>query len=374
MTVPFKFRLMLSALLLAACGGKATPEGEGPPAPSAGDTLGGESSMALPVVGDEVTVGDLILSVNATGQVSSEAIASVRAEVSGTVEEVLVQPGDHVEAGQALVRLDTRLLDLDRRQAEASLASARLAFTNALLDDSLNRVISSPERTAMLRTQAGLENQEVALERIRLNLEHSVVRAPYAGVVERVAVVPGDRISSGQEMAVVVDLTRLRIEARVMEQDIPSIRSGGTAEITIGAVPGKPIRGSITAVLPLIDSVQKFGHALIRFRGDGVIRPGMFASVRLEANRLHNQTLVPNAAIVERQGRPLVFVVRNGLAEWVYVAPGAHNFSQTAILPDSATGMIPLKAGDVVLVSGHLTMSHLAPVQLLPKQSDPSKP
>ena len=73
---------------------------------------------------------------------------------------------------------------------------------------------------------------------------------------------------------------------------------------------------------------------------------------------------------MEREGRPLVFVVHNGIAEWVYVQPGRSNGRQTEILPDSVSGVIPLTPGDTVLISGHLTLTHQAPVRLIPKSDE----
>ncbi len=90
----------------------------------------------------------------------------------------------------------------------------------------------------------------------------------------------------------------------------------------------------------------------------------MYADVRLEAARLPNRTLVPAKAIIERDGRPLVFVVKEGRAQWVYVLPGRTNGLDTEILPDSSTREIPVKQGDMVLVEGHLTLTHDAPVRV----------
>jgi multidrug efflux pump subunit AcrA (membrane-fusion protein) len=91
----------------------------------------------------------------------------------------------------------------------------------------------------------------------------------------------------------------------------------------------------------------------------------MYADVRLEARRLAGRTLVPSRAVIERDGRPLVFVVKHQRAQWVYILPGQTNGQETEVLPDSATGQIPVSVGDTVLVEGHLTLTHDAPVRLV---------
>jgi len=106
--------LLLAASLLAipACKGKtAQAEGDGP---AAGDEAGlsGGSSLALPVAGEAVRRGDLVLTVATTGQVRSDAVAALKGEIAGTVEDVLVRPGARIGKGDPIVRLDPRPFDL----------------------------------------------------------------------------------------------------------------------------------------------------------------------------------------------------------------------------------------------------------------------
>jgi HlyD family secretion protein len=93
--------------------------------------------------------------------------------------------------------------------------------------------------------------------------------------------------------------------------------------------------------------------------------------VRLEAQRLANRRLVPNRAIIERDGRPLVFVVRDGKAQWTYILRGRTNGVHTEVLPDTSgqyVGTIPVHAGDMVIVDGHLTLIHDAPVRIVERR------
>ncbi len=84
---------------------------------------------------------------------------------------------------------------------------------------------------------------------------------------------------------------------------------------------------------------------------------------RVRTCRLGKRRLVPSRAVIERDGRPLVFVVKDGRAQWVYILPGRTNGIDTEVLPDSATGSIPVEVGDHVIVAGHLTLTHDAPVR-----------
>ena len=364
-------RLGLIALLAASgCKGKAA--GAAAAADSTGATAdttqAAQSTLALPVVGEEVRKGDLILSVVTTGQIRSEAMSVLKSETQGTIIAVLVRPGDRVSKGQPLIQVDPRPLDLAVQDAAAKLEEARLRLLDNTMPDSI--VTGKPvtgERLKNAETRAGIEGARVALEQRKYERERATITAPFSGVMDDIKVAVGERLTTGQEIGKVVDLDHLRIEAAVLEHDLPLIRVGGQASVTAAAAPDRPVTGTIAAILPIVDSATRAGRAVIRAGGGGVLRPGMYADVRLEAARLPNRIIVPAAAVIERDGRPLVFVVKDGRAQWVYIFPGRSNGSETEVLPDSASGQIPLKPGDMVLVEGHLTLTHDAPVRVTAK-------
>jgi RND family efflux transporter MFP subunit len=338
---------------------------------AATDTSGAEprSNVSLPVAAAEVRDGDLVLSVTTTGQVRSDAEATLKAELAGTIEEVLVRPGDRVQRGQPLVRLDGRPFDLAVREAEASVEEAKLRFLEEIVPESLaSGKGPSPARRANAFTKAGVQSAEVRLEKAKLDRERATVAAPFDGVVDRVSVAKGERVSGGQEVTKVVNLNDLRIEASVLEHDLPLIKTGGQALVSTAADPTRQAIGRVVAVLPLVDSTTRAGRAYVRVPGNTALRPGMYADVRLEANRLTGRRLVPARAVIERDGRPLVFVVKSGRAQWTYINPGRSNGVDTEVLPDSATGQIPVNPGDEVIVEGHLTLTHDAPVRVMARR------
>ena len=327
------------------------------------------SSLALPVVGEEVRRGDLVLSVITTGQVRAEQTAMIKSETQGTISEVLVRAGERVRAGQALVKVDPRPLDLDVQEAEARLAAANLRLLDNTVPDSIvtGKALTG-DRLRNAEVRAGLEEARVALARSKFRRDKATVIAPFDGVMDEIKVTIGDRLTEGQDIGRVVNLDLLRIDAAVLEHDLPLVRVGGVAVATASAMPDRPVHGTIAAVLPTVDSATRAGRALIRARGNGILRPGMYADVRLEASRLTDRTVVPARAVIERDGRPLVFVVKGGRAQWTYILPGRTNGLETEVLPDSSTGQIPVQPGDVVLVEGHLTLTHDAPVRVVKRQ------
>jgi RND family efflux transporter MFP subunit len=373
MTVPLHRAITALVLFgtLAACRGDATDDATTDGAVAAvdaplDDAAGAQrTTVSLPIVAQEARDGDLVLRVNARGDVYGDAIVRLAAEVAGTVGEVLVRPGARVTKGQPLVRLDPFPFDLAVREAQAALDEREQAFRESFLPESLVTGIGpTADQRKALRIRSGAAAAEVRLQRATWEKERSLITSPVDGYIDRLDLAPGERLAAGVSFATIVDVSAVRIEARVLEDDLPLIRVGGEAAVTTAALPGRTLRGRIDAVLPIVDSVKRTGRVIVRVPGESALRPGMYADVQLEAQRLTGRRLVPTKAIIERDTRPLVFVVRDGRAQWTYIVPGRSNGVETEVLPDSSTGLIPVEPGDQVIVDGHLTLVHDAAVQV----------
>jgi HlyD family secretion protein len=320
--------------------------------------------------------GDLILSVTTTGLVRSESETKLKAAIGGTIQEIVAHPGDRVTRGQTIVTLSQYEFDLAIRAAQAGVDQAAVVFQDYWAPDSIATGKSpTDERRRSARIRSGLAAAELRLESAKFDKTRSTITAPFDGIIDHLDVAVGESIGAGTLVTVLIDDRNLHIEAAVLEHDIGLIKPGGEAIVTSAAAPTAPAHGRIVSVLPVIDSISRAGRAYVRVQGNDILRPGMYADVKLEAQRLAHRRLVPTRAIIQRDGRDLVFVVRNGRAEWTYVVPGRSNGTQTEILPDTSganPGQIPVNPGDLVVVEGHLTLTHDAPVRVVAKrEADP---
>jgi RND family efflux transporter MFP subunit len=310
--------------------------------------------------------GDLVLLVTTTGQVRADAAVKLRPEVGGTVATIRVRPGDAVTKGQTLVTLDAYPFDLAMREAQALADEAEQRLFESYVPESLvtGHGPTAAQRKALL-AKSGLSGARLKLERARFEQTHATITSPFDGRIDGIDIAPGERVTPGQPLLTVVDARNLRIEAQVLEHDLPLVHVGGDARVTSAGAPGSVIVGRIDAVLPLVDSTTRAGRALVRVRGNVTLKPGMYADVQLEATRLPARRLVPARGVIERDGRPLVFVVKDGRAQWTYITPGRSNGRETEVLPDSSTGQIPVQPGDAIIVDGQLTLTHDAPVRVM---------
>jgi RND family efflux transporter MFP subunit len=304
---PPKFPLvavaLVSVLTLAACS-----RGGGGDAPSA-------SSLTVTLVAAERRQIDR--EIVASGSVAAWQEMSLGVEVAGLrVANVLVEPGDKVVAGQALVELDRRTLDVQARQAEASLAQARanaeLAVSQekrgaSLLDRNL---ISTNDFEVLRANRSKAEAQVVSAEAERdaskLRLGFATLRAPDAGVISARNIQPGQIVSGGGELLRLIRRGRLEWRAEVSENDLTRIKVGATVDLR--GPSGDVVTGIIRAVSPSIDPQTRTALVYADLEKPGALRAGMFAEGRLRVGQAE-VTVIPRQSVVFRDGYPYVFVM-----------------------------------------------------------------
>lgn len=359
----------IAALSPMACKkGDGTGKDSTDGAPAAAEAAGPgarKDSLSLPVVAEEARDGDLVLRVNTTGMIRSEAVVKLTAEVGGVITQLPVRSGAAVKKGDVILKLDPQPFEMAVRSAQTKLDAAQQSMLESYAPESIvtKRAPTAEQRKAFA-IKAGLPSAQLELEKAKVDQTKSVLYAPFDGVLDAVVVTLGERVNASQPIATIVDPTHLRVDAQVFEHDLAVLRAGNEAFITSAGAPGRELHGRVETILPMLDSATHAGRAVVRFEGDGRLRPGMYAEVQLESMRLPHRRLVPARAVIERDGRPLVFVVREGRAQWTYIEVGRSNGVDTEVLPDTVTGVIPVNPGDKIIVDGHLTLTHDASVTI----------
>lgn len=162
----------------------------------------------------------------------------LRAEVTGRVVELPVERGAAVAAGDVIARLDRRDREAWLRQAEAALARAEVEFDAG---QKLRKKDFMAE-TELAGKLAALEQARAEVEKAQLDLDHSAVKAPFAGVLDRRPIELGDLVETGDRIGTVLELDPLLVTADVAEVDVANLHVGqaGVAELVTGQrVPGR---------------------------------------------------------------------------------------------------------------------------------------
>ena len=333
------------------------------------------TEIALPVEAAVIERDTFVIWVSASGRAAALRTAALHAEVEGPVVDTSVREGGYIAAGDVLVRIDPTLYDLRVRQAQARLDRARADYEDKILfDDRITDPAVREERARQARIRVGLEENEAALEEAQYELAKTAIHAPFAGRVANLAVTPGTRVSAGDSLATIVDLSQIDIDAEVLHSELPLVEVGREAMATFPALPGEEFRGRVVSVNPLIDPDTQTARVTVRLGNpEARIVPGMPGNVRIAGRMLADRTFVPKEAVVERSRRQVIFVFEpaepgsaTGSAQWKYVTTGLENDRYVEIIaaPEGVEATFVPVGGELVLVDGHATLTHDARVRI----------
>jgi HlyD family secretion protein len=301
----------------------------------------------------EITKGDLLSVVAATGNLQPVQTVQVGTQVSGIVNDVLVDFNDHVKAGQVIARVDKTLLlaavsssraQLERAEAEQRHAAAEYARLSDLHDQ---KMISDSEFNTAQYTvdvsKASMKSAKVDLERAERNLGYATITAPIDGIVVQRSIDPGQTVqasfSAPQLFQIAGDLAAMQILVSVDESDIGQIKVGQPVKFTVQAYPDDSFTGTVRQVrLQSVtqENVVNYIAVVDVPNADQRLLPGMTASVEFIVDQVKDVFQVPNAALRYRPEASLMTAVMDRKkAEWQSKGgPGG----QGGARPDSARG------------------------------------
>lgn len=297
----------------------------------------------------------------ATGYVVARRQATISAQIIGTLTEVSVDEGAHVKQGQILARLDPTAYQaqLDSAKAQYAAAQANVVKARATLQQDranaarMNAVVArgyvskqdaQQANTLVDTDKAGLDaaikQAQAAEDQVRaaqVNVDFTIIRAPFDGVVTDKAAEVGEIVSPytaggggiAGGLATIVDMNSLEVDVDVNEAYISRVVPGMPVEAVLDAYPDWKIPAHVIAIIPSADKSKATVKVRIALdQKDPRIIPQMGVRVsfleKKDANRKPLPgVLVPKTAIVQRDGKDVVFVVKDGRAERTPVTTGA---------------------------------------------------
>lgn len=272
----------------------------------------------LPVY-EAVTIGrrDIVVTAEAVGAINPDTIVEVKSRASGEIIELAVETGQLVRRGELLARVDRRVPTnrVSQAQAAADVAEARLRNAEAQLRRAQElfaaRAITEQELESstldVANSKASVISSTIDLENAKIALDDTEVRAPMNGTIiakniERGAVIssPTSDVGGGTVLLKMADLSLVQVKTYVDETDIGKISVGLRTAVTIDAYPARTFQGSILKIEPQADTIQNVTMfpVLVRIDNkDGLLRPGMSASVKVSVGESLDAVAVPNAAL-----------------------------------------------------------------------------
>ena len=324
--------VMLAVLaLLNGCGNS---ESDAKPADAQSDPV-----KVTVVKVEPQTIRDVLI---LPGQTEPRHDVVLAAERDGRVEWIGPREGQPVKEGELIAKIDVAVLQATLERAKAAY---KLAEDVARRRESLHkeRIVSQEEfeQTETKRTQARYNLREAEVQ-----YRQGFVRAPIAGMVNKLFVDPGEFVKRGDKVAEIVDNRRIWINVRVPELDVRYLKVWQNATVTIDAYPGAKWKGLVDFVAYKADPATKtFKVRVVLDNEDGRIRPGMIAHVSFLRRVIPGALAAPLFAILDRGGERIIFVEKDGIAH-------ARTASIGVIEGDRAQIVKGLKAGDNLIVSG----------------------
>src|ERR687892_1437438 len=301
-----------------------------------------ESPAAIAVEAAEIEVDEVVDSMTVTGNLRSDESANISTEIDGRVEGVHFTEGQTVEQGALLFTLDDVVYRAELATAEANLQLSERNNERAI--ELLQRAAGTVRARDEAQAQLAIDRAEVDLARARL--DKTRITAPFAGVVGLREVSVGTYVSPGQVLVNLEDIDPIKVDFPVTERALSAVEVGQQIEVTVAAWPGRTFAGEVYAIDPRIDAQGR--SIAIRATIDneeGLLRPGLFAAVRLITARRDHALLVPEQAIFAQQGKPYVYKVVDGVARLTEVQLGGRRVGQAEITSGLAAGDIVVTAG-----------------------------
>lgn len=338
------------ALALAGCGGGAPPEGQAAePAAQGEDGKPAEKKApAVPVEVARVTKQVISASYSGTASLEAPAEAQVVAKTSGVVLQVLVEEGDQVKAGQVLARIDPDRARLEMERSRATVRKLENNFRRA--QELLASKLVSAESVEQIRFD--LESARASYDLAQLELSYTDIVAPISGVVAQRMVKVGNLVALNAPAYRVVDISRLEGVLNVPERELATLRPGMPLRMVVDAVPGKVFEGTVDRISPVVDSGSGTFRVVCAFEGGGTLRPGMFGRIEVVYDERVDALTMPRVALLEDEGEPAVFVVRESKAVRVPVELGYVNGELAEVRSGLAEGDDVVTAGKVAIRDG----------------------
>lgn len=263
---------------------------------------------------ETISRGTIEQKISANGTLNPVVLISVGTQVSGTVRAIHADFNDPVRKGQVLIELDDSLLAAQARQSAANVLSARAALDLAIANEARQRDLVAKRFVTERDLDQAIEQHRAAeaalavakaqADRDRVNLGYTVIRSPIDGIVIDRVVDVGQTVAASFQtpelLKIAGDLRKMQIDTSFAEADIGSVRAGQDAAFTVDAYADRHFAGRVAQIRlnPKTEqNVVTYNVVIAVDNPDGLLLPGMTATVSLTTAERSNVLKVPNAAL-----------------------------------------------------------------------------
>ncbi|MBT4161941.1 MAG: efflux RND transporter periplasmic adaptor subunit [Gammaproteobacteria bacterium] len=295
-------------------------------------------------------------SITTFGSVEAAEEIQLSLDFPATVDEVLVDEGEPVEVGQLLISMEQEKPQLRSQQANEFALRSKAALDDAYLDlqrrrrlaemETVSKEILDKAKLAVKSSEAAYRQSLAAKRLAEKELAESRITSPVVGVVDVRAVEKGQSVPAGSNLMTIQATRALQVKTWVSEKDVGLVGNGASARIELSSRPTNIFNGKVKSVgISAHPATGNFPVEVVIEDGDQLARPGMTAKVEIQGLTTPKVLLLPEAALVDRNRRRVVYVLQDdGFAREVEPLLNVGLSDQIVILSG-------LKAGDQLIVS-----------------------
>ena len=338
---------------------------------------GGSGRPALTVDTAAATRGEVIEYITVVGNLVGQSTVDIVPRVAGRIDSLTAKLGDRVAKGQQVAKIEDRELRQQVIQAEQSLEVNRatvkqregdlqlrrttLARQQELLAKGLQtrQVIEDAEAgfnsalAAVDLAKAQLAQTEARIDELKITLSNTTIVSPVDGFVGRRNLDQGAFAGANTVILQVVDISTVRMVSNLVEKGFKRITQGVQALVEVDAFPGEQFAGVVSRVAPVFDAATRTASMEIEVPNPGYrLKPGMYARVRLTAQRKADALTVPRNAVVDSEGRRGVFLPDGQTAKFQPVQTGLQDNNNVEILEGLTEGQRVITTGALALREG----------------------
>ncbi|MBS1985780.1 MAG: efflux RND transporter periplasmic adaptor subunit [Bdellovibrionales bacterium] len=286
-----------------------------------------------------------------SGTVDAEQQAVLGFSTSGRVRSINVKLGDKVEKGQVLAETENADLQTTSQDADSEWKRSQTLFKEGLI------------------SKAGLDDARRAFEVARSNYDKSVIRAPFAGMVTELNLEVGELAQTTTNTKAplrLVDLKPRIVKGDIDEVELSKVKVGAAARLKILAVRSQPFAGTVTKVVPFVESVKeqdRSAHIELMFTESSENIPvGASTDIEIVVAAKSGALAIPSRAVLGSGTNRHVFKVQNGSLKEVAVKLGVGNYDRTEVIEGVNEGdVIALPTPDLELKDGQKTKVDIQP-------------
>ncbi len=287
----------------------------------------------------------------AMGELESVNAAFISPETSGQITEVRVDEGQKVKKGQLLAKLNTSIIEKNISEVKTQLELAEIIYNKQ--KELWGKNIGSERQ--YLEAKNNYESLQNKLNTLGAQYNMSIIKAPISGYVEQIILKEGELASPGMQLMQIVNIDQLYVTVKLSEAYLSAVHVDDMVEIRFPSFPEMILTKTIYRISNVVNKQNRTFDVQVKIDNpDGILKPNLLASIRINDYNSKASIIVPTILIKEDMKGKYLFVAEQNSENWVV----KKNYIETGISYQSNTEVLSgLEEGQQIITDGYSNVS-----------------